>query len=304
MPTVLVVDDSAVDRRLAEGILETTPDLNVELAADGAEALEKMAQAPADLVVTDLIMPEINGLELVAELKNQYPVVPVILMTSRGNEEIAATALRQGASSYVPKRRLARDLAETVVGLLAAAGQQLSHKRLISSMTRSECTFDLATDRDLIAPLVGYLSESAVCVKFCDDAEGMRIGVALEEALVNAYYHGNLEVTSQFREEDEQAYQALVEQRLRQPPYQDRRIHVESKLTPEKVVFLVRDEGPGFDPSILPDPTDPANLERSYGRGVMLMRTFMDDVVFNSVGNEVVMIKYRRQEEENGGGDG
>ena len=57
---------------------------------------------------------------------------------------------------------------------------------------------------------------------------------------------------------------------------------------------MVRDEGNGFDPTILPDPTDPANLEKSSGRGILLMRTFMDEVVFNEVGNEVQMLKRRK----------
>ena len=55
--------------------------------------------------------------------------------------------------------------------------------------------------------------------------------------------------------------------------------------------FTVRDEGPGFDPSKLPDPTDPANLEKISGRGLLLMRTFMDEVRFNATGNEVTMVK-------------
>jgi anti-sigma regulatory factor (Ser/Thr protein kinase) len=53
----------------------------------------------------------------------------------------------------------------------------------------------------------------------------------------------------------------------------------------------VRDEGPGFDPGGLPDPTDPANLERPCGRGLLLMKTFMDEVRYNDRGNEVTMRK-------------
>jgi anti-sigma regulatory factor (Ser/Thr protein kinase) len=59
--------------------------------------------------------------------------------------------------------------------------------------------------------------------------------------------------------------------------------------------FVIRDEGPGFDPSTLPDPTDPENLLRPCGRGVMLMRTFMNEVTFNDRGNEVTLI-WRRKE--------
>ena len=58
--------------------------------------------------------------------------------------------------------------------------------------------------------------------------------------------------------------------------------------------FVVRDEGPGFDPSQVPDPTDPEHLENLCGRGLLLMRSFMDEVTFNMKGNEVTLIKYLR----------
>ena len=56
---------------------------------------------------------------------------------------------------------------------------------------------------------------------------------------------------------------------------------------------MVRDEGPGFDPATLPDPTDPSNLERVGGRGLLLIRTFMDEVRHNESGNEITFVKRR-----------
>ena len=73
-----------------------------------------------------------------------------------------------------------------------------------------------------------------------------------------------------------------------------RRIHVLVTLSPSEARFVIRDEGPGFDPESVPDPTDPANLERESGRGLLLMRTFMDEVRFNQAGNEVTLIKRRQ----------
>ena len=63
------------------------------------------------------------------------------------------------------------------------------------------------------------------------------------------------------------------------------------RLARDLAVFVVRDEGPGFDPAALPDPTDPANLDKVTGRGILLMRAFMDHVDFNARGNEVTMVK-------------
>ena len=108
---------------------------------------------------------------------------------------------------------------------------------------------------------------------------------------------GNLETALisnellQLRERDDQAYYALVRQRAAQDPYRKRRMHVEARLSRDEATFMVRDEGVGFDPGSLPDPTDPANLEKASGRGVLLMRTFMDEVEFNDVGNEVKLTK-------------
>ena len=106
-------------------------------------------------------------------------------------------------------------------------------------------------------------------------------------------YHGNLELSSALREADCEAYHALAEQRTQQPPYRDRRVFVKATLTEDEAVFTVRDEGPGFDPSLLPDPTNPSNLEKVSGRGILLMRTFMDDVIYNDVGNCVRLVKRR-----------
>ena len=68
-------------------------------------------------------------------------------------------------------------------------------------------------------------------------------------------------------------------------------IDVQARFTRDDATFVVRDQGPGFDPASLPDPTDPENLEKASGRGLLLMRTFMDSVEYNSAGNEVTMIK-------------
>src|SRR5579871_512029 len=106
MPTVLVVDDSATDRLRAGGLLMENGDFETEYAVDGSDALLKIELHVPDLIITDMDMPELNGLELVAVVRKAYPLVPVVLMTARGSEELALQALRAGAASYVPKRIL------------------------------------------------------------------------------------------------------------------------------------------------------------------------------------------------------
>ncbi len=293
MTTILVVDDSAVDRKLVGGLLGKDATIKVDFAVNGLDALAKMEAAIPDLVVTDLIMPQMDGLSLVSAVRQQFHMVPVILMTSKGSEELAVQALEAGAASYVPKRILAQRLLDTVHNVLAVSWRRRSHIRLMGSMTQSESTFVLENDPALIGPLVSYVQEDCTHIGLCDATERTRVGVALEEALTNALYHGNLQIGSELREEDERAYWALVKERGRESPYRDRRIHITARMSRDRGVFAIRDEGPGFDPSSLPDPTDPANLEKVSGRGVLLMRTFMDEVNYNESGNCVTLVKLR-----------
>ena len=298
MPLVLVVDDSAVDRRLAGGILEKQGDLQVEFASNGVEALEAIQRRQPDMVLSDLQMPQMDGLELVGAIRNRFPLIPVILMTAHGSEEIAVQALQRGASSYVPKSKLAHELHEVVDAVLAIAKADRTHDRLIDCLTRSETEFELDNDTSLIYPLVDHLQNMVTRMRFCDDTGRIRVGVALEEALLNALYHGNLEITSeQIRESRSQLVASggadVVQQRSVKAPYRDRHIHVHVSLSPNEAKFVIRDEGPGFNPADVPDPTDPANLERESGRGLLLMRSFMDEVQYNSTGNEVTLVKRR-----------
>jgi CheY-like chemotaxis protein len=293
MPTALIVDDFVMDRHLAGALVEKTTGLTPAYAANGHEALTVMEKELPEVVLTDLLMPEMDGLELVQEIRSKYPLVPVILMTAHGSEEIAIQALRNGAASYVPKRNLAQDLAETVESVLAAARGSRNQQRLIECLAKTEAQFILDNDPALIPPLLGYLQDSLSRLKICDEIGRIRVSVALQEALTNAIQHGNLEVSSVLREKDDRAYYALAEERRRKAPYSARRIYVTMRESSVEAVYTVRDEGPGFDPSQLPDPTDPSNLERVSGRGLLLIRTFMDEVYHNDKGNEITMIKRR-----------
>ena len=115
-------------------------------APDGQAALTLIESEHPDLVLTDLHMPGMNGLQLVAAVKDQFPLIPVILMTAKGSEEIAAEAMRKGAASYVPKRRLAEDLTRTVVRVLTAARENRVGAQLMHYMDSSEGHFTLHND--------------------------------------------------------------------------------------------------------------------------------------------------------------
>ena len=286
MTTILVVDDSTVDRTLATGLLMQESGWHVIEANDGKSAIALLKTSPPDVVVTDLQMPEMNGLELIEAIRKSHSHIPIVMMTSKGNEEIAVQALQSGASSYVPKRAFPTMLVDTVRRVLAAMHESRKHSELTEA-------FVLDNDVNLLMAMSRHLQSLLSDSWNLDRTDRLRTGTALEEALLNAMYHGNLEVSSELKEQDHQAFYALAEVRRASDPWLSRKIYVNVRLNPEEAIFVIRDEGRGFDPSSLPDPTDPENLARPFGRGVMLMRAFMDDVTYNSVGNEVSLHRKR-----------
>lgn len=290
-PLILVADDSLLEQRYVARILEGQGGWRVAFARNGEEALSTIAATPPAIVLTDMNMPEMDGLTLVEKVRAKFPLVPVVVMTGSGNERVAVAALKAGAADYVPKQALAIDLTPVLERVLSVG--QAAHRRykILRGMTRHSSQFVVENDPALVPPLVAHLREDLIEIGLCDVTEAMRAGVALEEALLNAIYHGNLEVSSDLRQDGDEEFHKLVRVRQREEPYASRHVRVFARLTPTKAVFVIMDEGPGFDVTNIPDPTHPDFQDRPSGRGVLLMRTFMDEVRYNAKGNRVRMVK-------------
>ncbi len=289
--SVLVVDDNAMDRHLAGKIVQKLGGWRVSYANNGVEALAALEQHVPDVVLTDMLMPEMDGLQLVQAIRQKYPLVPVILMTAHGSEDVAIQALQKGAASYVPKKSLNRDLGDTLEQVLSASTTKRQEQRILKHLEHFEARFILANDTGLIPPLVGHIEEDLTRLKLCEPSGLVLLGVALHEALTNAMLHGNLELSSAMRETDEKEYYRLSLERRAQPPYAERHVQVTLACTRDEAKFIIRDEGGGFDPALLPDPTDPSNLGKVSGRGLLLIQTFMDRVEHNASGNQITMVK-------------
>lgn len=298
MATILVVDDSAVDRRFVGGLLQRDGRFQVEFAEDGGQALARMRDLTPDLIVTDLQMPNRNGLELVMAVRMHHSAVPIILMTGHGSEALAVEALQRGAAGYVPKALLGERLLEVVEEALSMQRADKSYESLIACLGKCEFTFILENDGALVDPLVELVQQMAGGMRLTDATGRFRVGAALKEALLNAIYRGNLEVS--FKEMQD-ARSSLVEgkgedvarQRRDQAPYRDRRVHVFVGIDTEAARFVVRDEGPGFNPAKIPAAGQPGSLDPETGRGLVLIRAFMDEVTFNDKGNEITLVKRR-----------
>lgn len=132
----------------------------------------------------------------------------------------------------------------------------------------AEFVLELPSDLRLIEAAIAYMERRCRALYFDGVRLRLNLRVGLAEALANAMIYGN-------------------------GGDPRKRVRVEARLSTECVAFEVRDQGEGFDPDSVADPTLPGNLERPGGRGIFLLRELMDEVRFNDRGNAVCLVLYR-----------
>lgn len=296
MATILVVEDSAVDRTLIGSLLAKETDWRIEFAEDGHEATEflnsKIESELPDVVVTDLQMPRLDGLGLVKFVRQTFPRIPVVLITSQGSEQCAIDALRAGATSYSPKSMLRLDLKRTIGQILDMATFMRYTHDTQQRPAPKQVAFVLENDSTLIGPTIEHMQEN---LPGWSEKDRWQFAMAMDEALVNAMHHGNLEVDSELRNsENERDYYDTVRDRQQKSPFCHRRVRVEAEFSDDHICVQVSDDGSGFDCNCLADPTADENLHNVSGRGLFLIRSFMDSVAHNESGNQITMTKIRK----------
>ncbi|KMY66328.1 hypothetical protein AAU61_17875 [Desulfocarbo indianensis] len=263
---ILVVDDEWTVVELLSRFL-TKKGYQVSTASDGREAWDLFQSHAFDLVLSDVRMPTLSGLQLLEEIKRANPRIPVILISGYGEVDIVVKALKAGAENFMAKPLRMDALERLVEQSLAisclqpgASAQQTQVRQMTQIESRSRPEY--------ISEIVYQISLSAVAVGFANHDLDNNVKLALVEALTNAMEHGN----------------RWDEQKL---------VMVESKTDRENLEVFIQDQGPGFDYRKRTDPTKDENLLSERGRGIFLMRAIMDEVRFEDPGNAVTLVKRR-----------
>jgi CheY-like chemotaxis protein len=296
MPNILLVEDSATQAMQMRILLESAGH-EVICAEDGLCAIECLSKSPCELVVTDLEMPQMNGLQLVERMRSDFPHIPSVLVTARGSETLAAEALQKGAAGYVPKSMMDSMLLKTVQDVLGVMRTDRTYANLIDCTLQNHFILQLPSDPAMIAPAVDLPIQIAAGMEILSGTELHRLSTAIQESLQNALYRGNLELGyDQWKSESDfddtgLALAPIVAERLAQMPYKDRTIRYDVLLTKEFVRVIITDDGPGFDITNVPIKGHPRSLEESRGRGLVLIQSLTDDVKFNPAGNQIILLK-------------
>jgi DNA-binding NarL/FixJ family response regulator len=126
---ILIVDDHALVRRgMSHVVRESFPDATIAEAGTATEAIEVMTSAAVDIALVDVRMPDSDGLDLLHDMKERWPNVPVIMLTSFDHAQYVRRALAEGAAGYMLKDATPEDLEQAIKVAMSGGGNVLSPK--------------------------------------------------------------------------------------------------------------------------------------------------------------------------------
>jgi anti-sigma regulatory factor (Ser/Thr protein kinase) len=177
---------------------------------------------------------------------------------------------------------------------------ELQTPSLPAVIAAEQTTLHIPSQPEWIAPTVEYLKDKAILCGACHEARANKLMLALHEALTNSIVHGNLELSSDLKEQSDNAFAEALAARSVDPHYGTRMVEVRIDYNGERCRWTFTDQGKGFDVeralarAANPDP----EMLLSSGRGILLMRAFLDDVRYEVGGRRVVLTLARPSGEE------
>lgn len=278
MAKLLVAEDSATHAVQIQLILEALGH-EVECVEDGQQALDRLAASEFDLVVTDLNMPILDGCELVKQMSSMYSSIPTVVVTARGSESLAVDALAAGATNFVPKNSMHSRLGTAVTQSLGYRKANTDFDDMQGRLKSPEFYFKITSDLSAIQPLAEYLVSTLAAARCGNAGMRYRIATAVASAIFNAIEYGNLQAN---QKRDDPAVN---------PELSDLAVRVKVSVAENDTRISVSHEGAGTLTPTMPAPGTPDSFEIEQARGMMLMTSFMDSVMFNGRHSEVTMVK-------------
>lgn len=298
MHHLLLVDDQSDIHKLVEHTLSTQlgEEYTLTIASNREQArAEILRDKVFDAVLLDLCLPDCTGFDLMDWMLETRPGLAVIIVSGTGTEQTVVEALERGAMSYVGKTALRQGLAQTVLKVINANQQSRRIRQVRDGLTSISLSFEINNDPALIQPLLHEVRDALDRFKIGGSCAPQLI-VGVEEAIANALYHGNLEIGSELKHTNFSEFYKQAEQARQNPMLSRRSVRLSIDASHDGAKIRVEDDGQGFDPASVPDPTLPENIARAHGRGLLMMRAFFDDVRFNKLGNVVTLTVKNRQQ--------
>jgi CheY-like chemotaxis protein/anti-sigma regulatory factor (Ser/Thr protein kinase) len=274
---ILIVDDDPEVHRLLTVALRAD-DREIGSAFDGLEGMQRVADEAWDLVITDVVMPGMDGMALLEVIHRMKPTIRVVVMTVANTPENIVSAIRDHAFAWFGKP------------FTLDAVREMVERALTSNPSDDDIQVMSASSRWLALKLRCKMETAARILQFLREMEkGLpadeqdNVAMAFREILLNAIEHGGGNDPS-------------------------KSVFITYVRSEKASLYYVRDPGPGFSFSELkhaaisnPVEAPMEHVEtraqlgmRAGGFGILMTRSLVDDLIYNETGNEVLMIKYRK----------
>ncbi len=265
---ILIVDDDPDIRNVLKELLSMEKNLSIDTAENGLDALEKIKNGKYDLVITDIKMPVMDGIEFLKELRKSFSDMPVVVMSAYAEFDSLVEALHLGAMNFIKKPFDFDEIVHIILQVINLYSERNKQKEIFPH-SNVNLQISIPSDMNLIDGIVLYSTLDFEYYNIISKSDLGNIRVALHEAIMNAMEHGN-----KFDK--------------------NKKVYLEKNFNIKEIIFKVLDEGNGFDPAVIANPIDAKNLFNTRGRGIFLIKNFMDEVEFFDNGRGIKMKKYIR----------
>ncbi|MDH5543130.1 MAG: response regulator [Nitrospinota bacterium] len=297
---VLVIEDEPIICDLIRTLLEIEG-FEVDISTNGEDGLQKAKTSDYSLIISDIVLPGINGLQILKTLKGGFSEVPVIVISGHKDFDYAVEALNLGAVAFIVKPFNNTEFLEQVKNI-----QILTTSRKIQDFAlkyriaeRHELLLDTKTftQGDNLLSTANFLSKQFDMESVLGKVESIKYSLAIHEALRNAIEHGNLELSSDLKNNGDgdgfEKYEKLFRERVNDSKYGSREVFLEICRCAKQIDITIRDEGNGFNhkEKMAIVKSGKTNADDFFGRGLFIIASYMDKLEFNEKGNEIIMSK-------------
>jgi CheY-like chemotaxis protein/anti-sigma regulatory factor (Ser/Thr protein kinase) len=274
MSTLLLAEDDDVSRKVYRAMLESEGHVVVDVA-DGYAALDILKSQPVDLLVTDVMMPGLSGIELLERAREIYPHLRAIVITGSGTAEVALGALRHRACDFLTKPFHLKELAETVQDALS---RNIEAEIEVISDKPDWIELRVPCDLSAVEPIQRFMAQ----------------------------LHDNLPKDT--REAISQVFREMLNNAIEHGGKLDRSKKVDVKYIRLKraIIYSIRDPGEGFKIGDIehaavanPDDNPFRHMQvrqekglRPGGFGILLASQVIDELIYNERHNELMFVKY------------
>jgi DNA-binding response OmpR family regulator len=257
-------------------------------ASTPALGLSTFDMTQPDIVVTDLFLPEQDGIMLVKQIRERRPTCPVVLLTDGRHGESTMAGLRAGALDYVQQPidedAFAQVLQRAIHRLPASVDDAPGVERL-------EYVLVMGTDPSFVESTVAWLIQGTAMGLM--EARQLHLRAALQELVMNAVEHGCLELRYHDKIDAmaKDQYDELIRRRRQDVRFRDRRVTIRVIYDKRQQVltYQIADEGKGFNwKARKKSGIDVCPPGDASGRGIFLAHSFFPDIAYNDRGNEVM----------------